>query len=227
MSQIWNDKKLAKEWIDWVENSNPSGGREKEIYPVIIKWLRKVKPKVVIDIGCGQGIYSTLIDKGINYIGIEPSTELIKRAKEKYKSPRNKFMIGDAYDIPLQDNCTDSAITIWVWSHLKDIELAANEMYRVLKPGGSYLVITANPNTYKLRRTFYKSIKEYDGYIVGTFELGNGKVLSNTNLYFHTTNYLIQSIKKSKLMINSITTFGLEKEYPEGLNIMITGHKAK
>lgn len=59
---LYNDI-LGNEWIDWVEEPNPTGSREKEIYPLIKRWLKKSKPTVLVDIGCGQGICSTLISK--------------------------------------------------------------------------------------------------------------------------------------------------------------------
>jgi ubiquinone/menaquinone biosynthesis C-methylase UbiE len=228
-SALYN-KKLAQEWTDWVESDNPEGSREKEIYPLIKKWAETIKPKSVVDIGCGQGICSTLIDQKTKYIGIDPVNELIKRAKKLYKSPNRKFIVGDAYDIPLEDSHTDAILSIWVWSHLENLEKAAKEMHRILKPGGPgghFLIITANPETYEIRKTFYKSFKEYDGYLIGTFDLGKGRTLTNTILYFHTKKKIIEAIKKSKLMIDKIDTIGLKDTYPGGLNISIWGHKPK
>jgi ubiquinone/menaquinone biosynthesis C-methylase UbiE len=219
------DKKLAKEWIDWIETENPEGSREKEIYPFIKKWMKTIKPKSVVDIGCGQGVCSNLIDQKIKYIGIDPSKKLIKRAKELYKAPNREFIIGDAYKIPLENNNTDAVLSIWVWSHLEDLEKAAREMYRILKPGCHFLTITANPDTYDIRKTFYKSFKEDEGCLVGTFDLGEGRVLTNTILYLHTKKRIIRAIDKSKLKIDKIDTIGLKDTYPGGLNILIKGHK--
>lgn len=219
------DQKLAQEWIDWIETDNPEGSREKEIYPFIKKWMKTFKPKSVVDIGCGQGVCSKLIDQKIKYIGVEPAKKLIKRAKEIYEAPNRDFIIGDAYKIPLEDNNAEAVLSVWVWSHLEDLEKAAREMYRILKPGGYFLIITANPDTYDIRKTFYKSFKEYKGYLAGTFNLGKGKVLTNTILYLHTRKKIIEAIKKSKLKLDKIDTIGLKDTYPGGLNISIEGHK--
>ena len=77
---------LSKEWIAWVESSNSNGTREKEIFPYLKKWLQKVKPEYIADIGCGQGDCSKVIGKSVKYIGIDLSHTLIKRAKELYFS---------------------------------------------------------------------------------------------------------------------------------------------
>ncbi len=56
------NKNLANEWIEWVETPDPQGTREKEIIPFIKKWIKELKPKVLCDIGCGQGSFSDFID---------------------------------------------------------------------------------------------------------------------------------------------------------------------
>lgn len=224
-NQVLYNQKLANEWIDWVEADNPEGSREKEIYSLIKTWTKTIKPKKVVDIGCGQGICSTVVSKDIVYIGIDQSNTLIKRAKKVYKSLNRKFIIGDAYDIPLKDNYTDAVISIWVWSHLRDLKQAAKEMYRILKPGGHFLIVTANPDTYGIRKSFYKSFKTYKNYLVGIFDLGNGKVLTNTTLYFHTRKKIVEAVKSSKLRIDRVDVIGLGETYSGGLNILIEGSR--
>jgi len=81
MRQILYNKTLAKEWIDWVESPNMQGTREQEIFPFIKNWLKKIKPKVLGDIGCGQGSCSQAVGNKTIYIGIDPSPTLIERAK--------------------------------------------------------------------------------------------------------------------------------------------------
>jgi len=135
--QILYNQKLAKEWIDWVESKNPKGSREKEIYSLIKTWIKTIKPKKVVDIGCGQGICSTFISKYITYVGVDQSETLIERARKLYKSPNRKFILGDAYNIPLENNSTDTAISIWVWSHLKDLKKSAKEIHRRRSPQGT------------------------------------------------------------------------------------------
>lgn len=225
--QVLYKDKLAKEWIDWVESENPEGSREKEIYPLIRKWVEINNARIIVDIGCGQGICSSFVSSKIDYIGIDLSKELIKRARKLYKSANRQFLVGSAYDIPLGNNFSDSVISIWVWSHLANLEKAAKEIYRILKSGGKFLLITANPDTYDIRKTFYKTFGEYEGYLVGTFDLGNGKTLTDTTLYLHTEETMIKAIEKSKLVIDKIETIGLEDTYSRGLNILIEGHKPK
>ncbi len=223
--KILYNNTLGNEWIDWVEESNSNGNREKEIYPLIKKWLKKTKPAILVDIGCGQGVCSTLLSKETKYIGIDASSILLKRALKLYSSLDRQFIKGNVTKIPLKNNSIDAVMSIWVWSHIKNLELAAEEMWRVLKPEGNFLIVNANPETYNVRRTFYKSYKEKKGLLIGTFDLDNGKILTNSTLYLHSKKRIEDAVKKSGLTIDSIEKLSKAKDYKNGLYLAIQGHK--
>ena len=50
----------------------------------------------------------------------------------------------DIYDIPIADSCVDLVMARSVIEHVTDPAAVYAEMYRVLKPGGSFLFLTAN-----------------------------------------------------------------------------------
>jgi len=216
---------LANEWIDWVEKSNPEGTREQEIFPLIKSWIKKIKPERLVDIGCGQGSCSTLLNKKIEYIGTDSSPSLIKRAKKLYLEPNKKFIQGDANNIPIESESTDAIISVWVWSHLDNLQLTSQEMYRVLKPKGRFMIITANPETYEERKTFYKDYSIKGNLLRGTFNLGGGKFLSDSTLYLHTKEDIESSIRKSGLKINYIKRMGQAESSEKGLYLVIEGSK--
>ncbi|MFH1972657.1 MAG: methyltransferase domain-containing protein [archaeon] len=219
------NNKLAKEWIDWVEASDSEGARKKDIIPLIKKWLKKLKPQVLCDVGCGQGYCSDLIDEKTKYIGIEPSLTLLKRAKSLYSSPNKQFIKGNAYDVPLKNESVDAIISIWVWSHLKNLNSAAKEMFKILKPKGRFLIITANPETYEERKTFYKDYTIKGNLLKGTFDLGNRKVLSDTTLYLHSKEDIEKAIKQAGFKINYIKGMGQAETSDRGLYLVIEGSK--
>ena len=229
-----NDKKkplygsqLSEEWADWVEALNPTGTREAKIYPLISRWLKEIAPKSIVDIGCGQGICSSLMPNNTDYIGIDNSRHLLGKARKLYGNGKRVFKIGDAYSLPLKDASVDTALSLWVWSHLENLPKAAQEMARVLKPGGHYLVINANPETYNIRKTFYKSYKEENNLLIGTFDLGGGKVLSDTTLYLHSIVDIENAIRNASLTIDKISRIGRDKEASAGLYIAFGGTKYK
>jgi len=219
------NKELSEEWIDWVETPNPDGTRESEIFPYIKKWLNKNKPQDLADIGCGQGSCSSIVPDEISYVGIDPSSTLIARAKKSYSSSNKKFIKGNAYKIPLDNNSVDAIISIWVWSHLDNLELASKEMFRVLKPQGKFLLITANPDTYDERKIFYKKYTIKNNLLIGTFDLGNGRQLTNTTLHLHTKDQIKNAIKKAGFNITCLTKMGQAKSSDKGLYLVIEGSK--
>lgn len=226
-SQKLYDPQLSAQWAEWVELENTEGSRQKEIYPVIKDWLANTKLQSIADLGCGQGICSQLIDTDISYYGIDASTPLIERAKKLYVAPNRAFTVGDVYHTPLEDNSVDAAMSIWVWSHLEDLPKAAQEMHRILKPGGSYIMISANPDTYEDRKKFYSSYRIEVKLLVGNFDLGGGKELTDSTLYLHSREDMTEALEAAHLAIDETATLGHKETYPDGLYIAISGHKEK
>jgi len=224
MAELYNES-LAKEWINWVEESNPEGTREKEIFPFIQNWTKRINPNNLVDLGCGQGDCSKFINSNIKYIGVDSSKTLINRAKKLYSSINKEFLLGDLYKIPLENNSVDSAISIWVWSHLKNLELAAQKMYDILKPKGHFLIITASPDTYEERKTWYKEYSINGKLLAGTMDLGGNKSLSNTTLYLHTKKEFEDSIAKAGFTITEIGNMSQSKSKENGMYLVIEGYK--
>lgn len=178
-----------------------------------------------MEIGCGQGIVSEQVPIGVEYVGIDPSNTLIERAKQLYAGGNRSFLEGDAYQLPLQDSSAEGVLSVWVWSHLQDLQLAAQEMSRILKSNGTFLVINANPATYPKRKGFYKSYEIIDGVLVGDFDLGNDKVLSRGTLHFHSIQDMSDALRDAGLSVTTIETIGHKDSYPDGLYIAISGLK--
>ena len=219
------DSALANEWMAWVEDSAVKGTRKQEIYPHIRRWLNEFKPTTLVDIGCGQGSCSELITIRTKYVGVDPSITLIERAKSLYLAPNKKFVIGTAYNTTLGKNSVDAALSVWVWSHLKNLALAAKEMHRILRPGGRFLVITANPETYDERKTFYKEYTVKGNLLTGTFDLGDGRFLTNTTLYLYSKKEIEGAIKHAGFKINCTKRLGKAESSDKGLYLVIEGFK--
>ena len=137
------DKKSADEWVTTIESD---GGkiREQDIYPHLKKWIWDNDLTNVLDLGCGQGICSSKVPEGTLYTGIDASHYLIERAKELY--PDSHFLEGNAYKIPLPDKSIDGVFSIALWHLISDLDKAARELSRVIRDGGHFFIITADPN---------------------------------------------------------------------------------
>lgn len=217
------DEAEAKDWIKGIEAAKQSA-RDQDIYPSIKDWIKKNNLKNFLDVGCGQGICSEKIDLvGKIYTGVEPSGVMISRANEVYKAENRHFVQGNIYDLPFANHSFDGVFSILVWHLLSDLDKANSELSRVLCVGGKFHIITANPQSYDVWKSFYKDIKLHGKRLEGTMELSNG-MRSTDTLFLHNLNEILNSMEKFSLVIENMETFR-PSTGGENILISITGRK--
>ena len=94
----------------------------------------------VLDYGCGAGENCVLLAKqGCKVIGMDLSPELIALAEQRMAlhgiHDRYEFRVGSCHETGLQDHSLDGVFAIAILHHL-DLNVAAREIKRILKPGG-------------------------------------------------------------------------------------------
>jgi SAM-dependent methyltransferase len=100
--------------------------------------LGDIRGKTVLDYGCGAGENSILLAyRGAKVIGLDISPELIDIAKRRVKinAQSAQFLVASAYATGLRPNSVDVVFGEAILHHL-DLEAAAAEIRRVLRPGG-------------------------------------------------------------------------------------------
>jgi len=102
--------------------------------------------QTVVDIGCGNGrLYQLFSHVDINYIGIDFSENLVTIARERF--PQARFFVSNMIKTSLQDSIADVIYCIAAFQHLPSKEMriqALQEMRRVLKPGGTIVMMNWN-----------------------------------------------------------------------------------
>ncbi len=106
----------------------------------------------IIDIGCGIGGSSRILarDYGFDVLGVTISSEQVRRANEL--TPKNlscKFIVMDALDLQFEDGSFDGIWSVEAGPHILDKQLYADQMLRVLRPGGVLAVADWNRRDYK------------------------------------------------------------------------------
>ncbi|YAI81402.1 MAG: methyltransferase domain-containing protein [cyanobacterium endosymbiont of Rhopalodia sterrenbergii] len=109
----------------------------------------------ILDVGCGIGGSSCILakDYGFDVTGITISSQQVKRAQELTpKGVDVKFKVDDALALSFPDNSFDVVWSIEAGPHMVDKAKYAQEMMRVLKPGG--LLIVADWNQRDARQKY-------------------------------------------------------------------------
>jgi len=112
--------------------------------------------KTIIDIGGGLRI---LRDRGNwfskNNAWIEP---LLKNVEYKIMDPMDTYnpdIMGDIHKMPFTNESQDAIVCLSVLEHVEDPIRAAQELYRVLKPGGQLFVYVPFLYYYHAEKGYY------------------------------------------------------------------------
>ncbi|RIE15810.1 methyltransferase domain-containing protein [Candidatus Cryosericum septentrionale] len=102
---------------------------------------------VVLDLGSGAGFDSFLaarkVGKTGKVIGVDMTPEMIAKARANAKAGNYdnvEFLLGNIEALPLPDNSVDVAISNCVINLVPDKEKVFQELNRVLRPGGRFMV---------------------------------------------------------------------------------------
>jgi ubiquinone/menaquinone biosynthesis C-methylase UbiE len=112
------------------------------VYPLEFSYhlLGDVRGKTILDFGCGNGENTILLARrGARVLSMDISAASVKVAEKRLEmnglENAAEFFAGSAHDICLPDKSVDVVFGMAILHHL-DLKLAAEEVFRVLKPGG-------------------------------------------------------------------------------------------
>lgn len=112
---------------------------------------RGVKPKSVLDYGCGEGRYIGILREFFpeaTVSGCDISDAGLSIAREFHPDVQLIPMLDETVHAP--GEVFDLVISIEVLEHVRDVRRAALEIARVLKPAGTLLLTTPCANPYSL-----------------------------------------------------------------------------
>jgi len=107
---------------------------------------RLIDPRLrVVDVGTGTGILALELAKlGVGVIGVDNSRRMLEAAESKFAEAGVsgiELRRGEAHRLPLEDDEVDGSFAHMVLHYLPSPGDAVREMARVVKPGGSIVVV--------------------------------------------------------------------------------------
>ena len=111
----------------------------KALCACVLRETEKLTAATLLDSGCGEGYYTaglyqalTSAGKSPVLAGIDISKFALRRAAKQV--PQGEFAVASVYHLPLADESVDVITNVFS-------PLAADEFFRVLKPGGIYCYV--------------------------------------------------------------------------------------
>ena len=107
--------------------------------------LNHIDDKYIIDIGCGarKGPY-ILSGRAAQVMAMDISPQAIEYCQQNWPSEKINYLTGSATDIPVKDKTFDVAICFEVIEHVEDYLRVLEEVKRILKPQGLFIMSTPN-----------------------------------------------------------------------------------
>lgn len=105
----------------------------------------------VADLGCGTGYMArSLLGRVSRLICVDRSPGMLDEARRRLTPPPSgcevEFREGGLDELPIEDGELDGAMLGMVLHHVEDIDLALEEVRRVIRPGGSLAVLDLAPH---------------------------------------------------------------------------------
>ena len=110
--------------------------------------LRPSPGMTLLDIGAGTGAFSAAFSDwfDVRVLAVEPSAPM---REQMPLTPTIEVLEGHAMALPLPDRSADAAWLSLVIHHIPDLDVAAHEIRRVLRPGAPVLIRQGFPDRYQ------------------------------------------------------------------------------
>lgn len=176
-----------------------------------IKYLIPVVPNgKCLDLGCGPGARQDIEKLGFSYIGID------------LYSTSGAEIVGKAEELPFRGNSVDLVIAASSFEHFPDPWRAAEEVARVLKPGGSLVASISFLEPYHGRSHFHlthlgaRRMFEESGLAIDTivpFEWTGPEAIAQALFLLAPARWLVGGITRVSLLLRRALIFFAIRRY--------------
>lgn len=121
--------------------------------------------ETVVDLGVGAGLMlPALLGKSRRIIAVDSSQNMLQMAREFVdkeeadSAERCDFRLGELEHLPILDRTVDAAVALMVLHHIATPAAAIAEVYRVLKPGGIFVIADLMQHSVEAMREKYADL---------------------------------------------------------------------
>lgn len=156
--RVLDKQQVARSFSRAAETYDSVANLQRRIGNRLISFLPPVPAKVVLDLGCGTGFFAKPLQEAYpdgQVIGLDLAEGMVDHASKH--QPGCQWLCGDAENLPMADNSVDIIFSSLAIQWCEDSQALFAEVFRVLKPSGSFVFATLGPNTlHELRRAWHQ-----------------------------------------------------------------------
>lgn len=130
----------------------------------------------VLDLGCGTGFHlPSFATAARTVVGVEPHPDLVALARRRTRRFENvRVLEGLAQELPIPDDSVDVVHARWAYFFGPGCEPGLAELERVVRPGGTALIIDNDPTRSTFGRWFAAGFPTVDAAAVEAFWVSRG-----------------------------------------------------
>lgn len=130
----------------------------------VVKIIKEANPDTVLDIATGTGDLAINLAEtnATKIVGLDISSGMLDIGKQKIKKKaldsKIEMVLGDSENMPFEDNAFDAITVAFGVRNFETLERGLKEIYRVLKPNGTFVILETSMPTktpYKQGYNFY------------------------------------------------------------------------
>jgi SAM-dependent methyltransferase len=125
-----------------------------DFYPYLQRHLnlQRLSGKRVLEIGLGYGtVGQKIAESGAEYIGLDLAAGPVKmmRHRLRLQNLAGATLRGNILNAPLESETLDYIVSIGCFHHTGDVRRCVDETYRMLKPGGTAIIMVYNKYSFR------------------------------------------------------------------------------
>ncbi|MGX1024086.1 bifunctional demethylmenaquinone methyltransferase/2-methoxy-6-polyprenyl-1,4-benzoquinol methylase UbiE [Psychroflexus sp. MBR-150] len=132
----------------------------------VIKMIIEANAKKVLDVATGTGDLAIALAKTNiqKVVGVDISNGMLDVGRQKIKAQNLTEKIdmvqADSENLPYKDNSFDAVTVAFGVRNFENLDKGLSEIYRVLKPGGLFVVLeTSNPTKFPFKQGYFAYTK--------------------------------------------------------------------